>query len=175
MIEGSFQFGDKNSRDDWGIVVVNHDVLLPPKRSRKITIPGRSGQYDYGSRLYDERIIQIECVLEKQITKAQLREIAYALSEKRHLWLYNEPDKYYIAEIYDSAEVVDMPLEIMREFTLTFIAEPFAYGEVKDIPIANGRTLINYEGTAEAPCEIIIENPNNYAITGITIVATKKG
>lgn len=172
---GSFQFGTHNSLKDWGIVVNGYDVLLPPKRERKLTIPGRSGKYDYGSKLYDERTLVIECYLERQITKAELREIAYALSEKRNLTLWQEPDKHYVAELYDPSEVTDFPMEIMRAFTLTFVCEPFAYGDATEAAISDGVNHIDYKGTAEAPCRIIIENPNNYDVSNIIITAIKRG
>lgn len=173
--EGSFQFGGKNSLTDWGIVVVGHDIFLPQKRSRKITIPGRSGQYDYGSKLYEERSLVLDCYLERKISKAELREIAYALSEKKRLTLYNEPDKYYVAELYDPVEVTDLPLEVMREFSLTFLCEPFAYKETTEQAITNGVNKMDYQGTAAAPTRIVIENPNNYAVSNIIITATKRG
>ena len=47
--KGSFQFGNHNSLNDWGIVVNSYDVLLPPKRERKVMIPGG------GSLIIDER------------------------------------------------------------------------------------------------------------------------
>ena len=50
MTGDSFSFNQYNSVEDWGMMVVATDVLLPPKRRRKITIPGRSGAYDFGAR-----------------------------------------------------------------------------------------------------------------------------
>lgn len=171
---GYFTFGNWDSREA-GIIVKDFDTLTPPKRSRKVTIPGRSGKHDFGSTLYDERVISLQCQMQKQLTRAEIREIAYILSEKKHLVLSVEPDKYYIAEIYDAAELNTLAYEIMHEFTLTFVAEPFAYGAVTEDAIHNGRNVVAYIGTAPAPCEIIIENPNNYAVSNITITATRKG
>ena len=173
--KGSFQFGNHNSLEEWGIVVNSYDVLLPPKRERKVTIPGRSGRYDYGARNYEERPLILKCYLERQITKAELREIAYALSEKKKLVLYQEPDKHYAAELYDPSEVTELPLEIMREFELSFICEPFAYGDSREEVITDGVNILDYKGTAEAPCRIIIENPNDYDVSNIVITAIKRG
>ena len=50
MTGDSFSFGRYNSVDDWGLMVIAYDYLLPPKRARKITIPGRSGSYDFGAK-----------------------------------------------------------------------------------------------------------------------------
>lgn len=107
MTGDSFSFGRYNSVDDWGLMVIAYDYLLPPKRARKITIPGRSGSYDFGAKNWEERTLRMTCTLTRQVTKAEFREIIYALSKKARLRLWNEPDKYYIAELYDPAEVQD--------------------------------------------------------------------
>lgn len=104
MTGDSFSFGRYNSVDDWGLMVIAYDYLLPPKRARKITIPGRSGSYDFGAKNWEERTLRMTCTLTRQVTKAEFREIIYALSKKARLRLWNEPDKYYIAELYDPAE-----------------------------------------------------------------------
>lgn len=174
MTGDSFSFGKFNSMDDWGIKVVAYDYLLPPKRARKVTIPGRSGSYDFGANTWGERSLRMSCMLTRQMTKAEFREVIYALSKKARLRLWNEPDKYYIAELYDPAEVQDYYLEIAREFELVFVCEPFAYGASVVGPIQNGRNLVNYKGTAEAPCMIVLKNTSTTDVVNITITATKR-
>ena len=66
MTGDSFSFGRYNSMDDWGIMVLNYDVLLPPKRSRKLTIPGRSGAFDFGAKNWEERPLRIQCMLTRK-------------------------------------------------------------------------------------------------------------
>ena len=80
MTGDSFSFGRYNSVDDWGLMVIAYDYLLPPKRARKITIPGRSGSYDFGAKNWEERTLRMTCTLTRQVTKAEFREIIYALS-----------------------------------------------------------------------------------------------
>lgn len=174
MLGNSFTFIDKNSLDDFGIKVVAMDSFLPQKRERKINIPGVNGRYDYGSKCYEEREITITCVLTRKLTRAETREIAYWLSRKGKLTLWDEQDKYYIAEIYDSVEVETMPKEVMREFELHFIAESFAYKDVPYTPINQTVTKIDYKGTAETPCLLVLKNTTNQPIKIITITATKK-
>ena len=160
--------------DDWGIKVVGYDVLLPPKRSRKLTIPGRSGSFDFGAKNWEDRSLRIYCMLTRQMTKAEFREIAYLLSKKAQLRLWNEPDKYYIAELYESPEVQDYYMEIAREFELVFTCEPFAYGASVATQIANGRNVISYKGTAETPCMIVLKNISKNNVVNITITAIKR-
>ena len=87
MTGDSFSFNQYNSVEDWGMMVVATDVLLPPKRRRKITIPGRSGAYDFGAKNWEERTIRLTCTLMRQMSKGEFREIVYALSKKGRLWL----------------------------------------------------------------------------------------
>ena len=101
MTGSSFDFGHYNSVDDWGIRVNAHDFLFPPKRARKITIPHRDGAYDFGAENYDERTLRIECTLERKISRAALRKIVYILCQKKQIRLWNEPEKYYVGELYD--------------------------------------------------------------------------
>lgn len=174
MTGDSFSFGTYNSVDDWGIVVIGHDTFLPPKRSRKINIPGRSGAYDYGAKNWDERTVRLECVLMRQMKKEEFREIVYLLSKKGRLRLWNEPDKYYVAELYDSPNVDDFYMEEMREFELSFVCEPFAYGSILTVPLASGRNRVNYGGTAETPAVIVLKNTSESEATNVTITAIKR-
>lgn len=174
MTGDSFSFGTYNSVDDWGIMVIGHDTFLPPKRSRKISIPGRSGAYDYGAKNWDERTVRLECVLMRQMKKEEFREIVYLLSKKGRLRLWNEPEKYYMAELYDSPNVDDFYLEEMREFELAFVCEPFAYGSILTVPLASGRNQVNYGGTAETPAVIVLKNTSETEATNVTITAIKR-
>lgn len=178
MVYDSFQFGEYNSLDDWDIRVVKYDTLMPPKRARKRSIPLRHGQYDHGSLNYEERTVRIACALEKQVTRDDLREIAYHLSHKAQLWLWDEPDKYYIGEIYDAAEIEDYFDESMREFTLNFVCEPFAYSKEYELRSASGALSLRNDGTVESPCVIELTAPGasvrvtagaqSFAVSGLT-------
>ena len=170
----SFSFGGHNSLTDWGIRVVKYDTLTPPKRSRKISIPERSGMYDFGAKCWEERTVRIDCTLERQVARSQLREIAGALSRKGRLTLWDEPDKYYIGELYDPAEIVDYCGEAMRDFTLSFVCEPFAYGRTVTQPIASGANPVQYRGTADTPCVIVLHNPSGVDAQTVTITAIKR-
>lgn len=172
MTPDSFSFDGRNSVDEWGVRVVHYDVLLPGKRSRKITIPRRNGQYDYGAESWEERTVRISCILERPASRSEVREIAWVLSHKGQLRLWNEPDKYYIAELYDPAELTDYFAECMREFELRFLCEPFAYADARTELLQAGDNALHYRGTMSAGCRITITNPNRFAVSNLTVVAT---
>lgn len=173
--EMSFQFGKYNSLADLGIVCEVHDTLMPPKIERKIQIPGRSGMYDFGADTFEERTIECECKLINPISKAELREVAYKLANgKNRLIFWDEPDKYYIAELYDPTEITNIADRLWLEFTLTFICEPFAYREITDMQLNFGDNKIEYGGTVKTPTSIFIRNENDFDVSNITITAVKQ-
>ncbi len=174
MTPDSFSFGKFNSLDDWGIKVITYDVLFPEKRERKTAIPRRSGMYNHGKNTWNERIIRIECTLERKISRAELREIAYELSRRAQLRLWEEPDKYYIGEIYSPPDVIDYANECMRDFELEFICEPFALAESRSEPIKDGKNAVKYSGTVEKGAIFEIRNPNNFSVSNISITTTVK-
>lgn len=132
MPGSSFSFGKFNSITDWNLSIIAYDVLIPAKRPRKLTIPGKDGVYDFGNADFEERTLRMSCIWEHkggEIPRHIIREMAYHLSKKSQILLWNEPDKYYIGELQDPSEITDFPLERFKEFELNFICQPFAYGE----------------------------------------------
>lgn len=170
----SFSFGQHNSLTDWSIRVIKYDVLTPAKRPRKVLIPQRSGMYDYGAQCWEERTVRIDCTLEREMSRSQLREVAWALSKKDALRLWDEPDKRYIGELYDPAAITDYYGEAMRDFTLSFVCEPFALGRTVTQPIASGENPVAYRGTAETPCLIVLRNASLTNVLNVTITAIKR-
>jgi len=168
----SFSFNGMNSLETWGIKVVAYDVFSPNKRERNQTIPFRHGRFDYGKKYFDERIVTLRCATEaKELTKAEMREVILWLTQRGRLTLWDEPDKHYVGELEESADVDVLPQEVKREFLLPFRCEPFAYGEQNTLPIETGMNRIDYQGTAETPTLIVIRNPNDFPVTGITLTA----
>ena len=128
----SFLFGGQDMFQRFGLQLVDDgmpsDVLMPNLRERKVTIPLRSGAYDYGAHYYNERPLTINCVTVRAGTREDAREMAYILAKKSQIRLWNEPDKYYVGRIYQ-APGLEVLRKIGNRFSLSFICEPFAYGE----------------------------------------------
>ena len=165
----SFMFGTHDMYAEYGIMVIKHDFLMPALRSRKVTIPLRSGVHDFGARYYDERMLTMECDTRRELTRGQMRELAFLLSTKNKIVCGDEPDKYYIGRLYDPSEIIEHG-EIVDEFTLAFICEPFAYSTPVQIPIASEISLRpEYIGTAPTPTRITITNVGETEAFGIRI------
>lgn len=167
----SFTFAGVDMLGQYGIRAVSTDVLLPRLRPRLLTIPGRDGSYDFGAGRYEDRTIQIDCDSRRALTRHELRELALLLSQKARLVLWDEPDKAYLARLYD-----DTPLRYIgrvgHEFTLVFQCAPFALGTAQTRAPAQGR--LTYEGTAQTPTRLTITNQSPTTIHGLRLLITRR-
>lgn len=173
---GSFKFGNVDMFDTYGIQILDtsmaEDLLLPAIRPRKITIPLRHGQYDYGAKYYEERPLTLNCVTIRNHSENQARsfarEIAYILSKKDQIRIWNEPDRYYIGRI-EREITLTQERDVGNVFTLEFTCEPFAYGETVVKNFVNLSITPNYTGTAHAPTLIEITNTGETDVSIIRI------
>lgn len=158
----------------YGIRVIAYDVMTPELRRRKLTIPLRSGSYDYGARYYEDREIKVECDTRIGLTRDQVRELAYTLSKKARIAFWDEPNKYYIGRLYDPSELEHIG-GIGYEFVLTFECNPFAYStEQCVIETQESSYFPVYGGTAVTPATVMLTNIGNVAAQGIKIVIRKR-
>lgn len=173
----SFLFGNIDMFQRFGLQITDDgmpgDVLKPQLRERKVTVPLRNGAYDYGAHYYDERPLTINCVTVRAGTRDDAREMAYILSKKSQLRLWNEPDKYYVGRIYQAPDL-ECLRKVGNRFTLNFILEPFAYGEAITETFVNRRFVPSYKGTAETPTYIVIRNTGSGNIVNIQITESIK-
>ena len=170
--KSSFLFGSTDMLTTYGIMMtqdsIPQDVLLPGLRERKVTIPLRSGAYDYGAHYYDERAIQIECVTTRILSREQTRVMAYTLSKKTSIRFWTEPDKYYTGRVYQAPNLEQLR-NIGFRFPLIFICDPFAVGQTVEESFVNNRYDPDYQGTAPSPTYIVIENTGSSNAVNIQI------
>ena len=152
-------------------------IILPPRREGKVVIPGRSGYYDgVVGNVYDERAETIHCAFKCPSGKTVpevCREIAYWLSGTGRLTYDKEPDKYYTARISGGPPMAQHLK--YGEFDLTWnYNPPFALGRTVTQPIASGENPVDYQGTAETPCIIVLRNLSDADVLTVTITAIKR-
>lgn len=153
-------------REKFGLIVESfEDVLTPALRPRKVTVPQLDGAVDYGAEAYEERQLVINCATVALLTRGACRELSYAISRKAKIIRWDEPDKYYIGQVYDPAAIERIAGRAKR-FSLPFVCDPFAYGEQRTISF-NGSSNLNYSGTARTPTRITIVTTT--AMNGLTI------
>ena len=174
LLRAEFSFNGIPLKQKFGATVAHvHDSIFPAARARKIMIPGKDGRYDYGVRNREERSLILDCNIARILSRAELRELSYLLSDKGEIRLWNEPDKYYIGQLYNPEELQKVGLG-QREFSLDFTCEPFAYGEQKVEELAYGSNTISYNGTASSPPLIILKNTGTEPIKNVQITALYK-
>lgn len=101
------------------------------------------------------------------------REIAYWLSGSGRLIFDREPDQVLSRQIVGRA-AMSQHLKY-GEFTITWSYNPpFAFGKTITEPLKNGENVIDYQGTAEAPCVIVLRNTSETDISNVTITAIKR-
>ena len=175
--KSSFLFGTTDMFETFGIQISDdgmpNDVLKPQLRERKVTIPLRSGSYDYGAHYYDDRPYTLNCVTVKAGTRDDAREMAYILSKKSQIRLWNEPDKYYIGRVYQAPDL-ECLRKVGNRFTLNFILEPFAYGDTITESFVDQKFVPDYKGTADTPTYIVITNTGSGNIVNIQITQSIK-
>ena len=175
--KSSFLFGDTDMYERFGIMISDNglpnDVLKPTLRERKVVVPLRNGAYDYGARYYEERPISVNCVTVRAGTRDDAREMAYILSKKSQIRFWHEPDKYYNGRVY-SAPSLDVLRKVGNKFTLSFVLDPFAYGNVVSESFVNRKLTPNYRGTAPTPTYIVITNTGTTEARFIQIVQSIK-
>lgn len=177
---GSFKFGNTDMYDTFGIMLLDSgmpgDLFIPSIRERKVTIPARHGEYDFGAKYYNERRLELDCITANPVDKSQLRsyirEVTYVLSKKSEIRLWNEPDKYYVGRLYDEVSLTQLR-DTANTFTLVFTCEPFAYGRTYTERFDNNLQYIpDYHGTFTTPTYIVITNTGTRNVSKIQIKQT---
>jgi len=169
---------DGTPSSNYGIYATEDDTFSPPKRQSRKKIDFRHGTYDFESGMYDNRIITVKCFWHEMKTRHDIREITLWLSRKGRLVFDTEPDKHYVASLYDSSDLSAYYNRHLYNrgaqagtFRLPFLCEPFARSEQTMLPIATGLNDIEYKGTAATPTLMIFRNNTNQPIRNIRVTA----
>lgn len=173
MLDHSFTFNGLDMRERFGLIVSDvTDLLIPQIRERKVTVPGRSGAYDFdkrsGEETFSERQLTIRCGTSKLLKRADVRELSYILANKGRIILWNEPDKYYIGRIY-SPNSIERLAHNLKQFELTFVCDPFAYGKQITQTWYSALHYPNYMGTGRTPTRISIKNVGGFPMQMVVI------
>lgn len=154
----SFKFGTIDMWEKWQLRILDVvDYLKPKLRSRKVNVPLRHGDYDYGAKYYDERVLSLKCLRMSDISRHDQSLLAYDLAQKNEIRLYDDPEKYYVGRIYTEPELSPIRnggLQVNLEFT----CEPFRYRNTLTSFFVNNKYTPEYDGTASTPTYIVITN-----------------
>lgn len=187
MMNDSFEYNKVDMLETYGIKMIASNFFSPDLRERKVTVPTRSGSFDYGAEYHDERTLQLECQTWKELTDQEFDNLKWLLSKKGRIVLWDQPDRFYYGRIYKQDLVKDYFMHRGRGFTFSFTCDPYAYLYDEDtgsqkptiLKTTNGYLDMSapenlYDGTWRAPTRITIKNTGSTPITGIQVIATEK-
>lgn len=155
---------------------------LPEIREKRQTVPGRAGQYDFGSE-YDTRTINLPLVTVGTSSESEvqdvIRNLANVLTDENgdpkevKLTFDKESDKHYKVKFNGDFGVPRINGGIAK-FTLTLVAtEPFAFGDTNTTTVnvtSSGQTFsVTNSGSAPTPVKVTITNTGTTTISGFSL------
>ena len=167
MLDRSFTMNGIDLREEYGLLVESVDrPIMAQLRARKTTIPFRSGSIDFGAKYRNEMRITDKCGC-RALSRDDIRELAYILSQKGQIVFWDDPDCYYIGRIYDEQDL--QMVSTLNKLTINFTCDPCTYGKEVILNFQDHKDH-SYKGTEETPCQIRITNNNDYPVKNITIM-----
>lgn len=147
----SFNFGNKNSYLDYGIIITKRPSLPSPKRKVSyIQVPGRDSTLRYDEQTYEDITIAVECTVKGENVFNKLDEVKawlYSTGESDLIFSFQQ-DKKYIAQVVNSIDFRQV-YKIASQFVIIFNCRPFKYA-VDNTPISittSTETSITNQGT----------------------------
>ncbi|HHX70325.1 MAG: distal tail protein Dit [Miniphocaeibacter sp.] len=140
----SFNFAEKNSYKNFGIIISKRPNLPSPKRRVSyIDIPGRDSSLTYDERTYENITIGVECKVKDENLLDKIDEIkAWLLSagEGNLIFSFND-NKKYKAQVVNSIDFSQIAKKF-SEFIIVFNCRPFKYASI------NNNIILNQSGTS---------------------------
>lgn len=147
----SFTFGDKNSFDDYNILISQRPSLPSAKRRVSyIDIPGRDSSFRYDEGTYEDITIAVECSIKDDNISDKLDEIKvwlFSAGESDLIFSF-QSDKKYKAQVVNAIDFKQV-YKIASSFVILFNCRPFKYAVNSSsvaITSGGGITIVN-EGT----------------------------
>ena len=180
IINPYFIFQGIDSRVMGVIVTSMPEVVKPKKRVELVEIAGRSGVLHIDDDSFENYTKTIECAIQK---RKKIDEICAWLNGEGELILSTEPEKKYMASIYNQISISKM-MNVFQKFQINFDVYPFKYSvndvndvlELKQTPVVVygkgtifANPIITIYGTGSVT---LAENGSAYTITNISEFVT---
>lgn len=141
----SFNFGGKNSYDDFGILIAQRPNLPSPKRRvSTINIPGRDSNLRFDEKTYDDITLTVECSVKDNLNVANkindIKVWLFGAGESDLIFSF-QADKKYIAQVVNVIDFKQV-YRYFSQFPIIFNCRPFKYA------VENNIVTINASGTA---------------------------
>ena len=160
---GWFSFKGKDSRDFGILISAAPEKVRAERRVEQITIPGRNGELTVDEGTYAPYVISVECSTRGS---DRLDEIVAWLDGAGELILCTEPDKVFLASIYNKISVADM-IYLYNSFLLQFRVQPFKYSvnAISDTLDLTAPTTIRNSGTVYSEPLITVYGSGDITLT----------
>ena len=151
-----------DSYTDFQIIAKSVDrPILPALRKREMAIPGKHGTYDFGGNTFDSRAITVQLsYIGTSFNELRLRarDIAAWLSQTsyKELIFSDEPDKYYLAKIYDPVGLENFFR--LGKATIQFECQPFA------LYVVTSAEDVYLDDTVPLDSDILLNPGDDYTI-----------
>ena len=152
-----------DSYADFQIIAKSIDrPILPALRKREMTIPGKHGTYSFGGNTFANRIISVAIQYvgtSFNDLRLRARDIAAWLSQTsyKELIFSDEPDKYYLAKIYDPVGLENFFR--LGKATIKFECQPFA------LYVVTSAEDIYLDDDVPLDADIILDSGDDYTIS----------
>lgn len=177
----SFDFGSKNSYDDFGILISKRPSIPSPKRRvNTINIPGRDSNLIFDEKTYDDITLNVECsVKDKENLANKIDDIKAWLFEtgQSDLIFSFQDDRKYIAQVVNAIDFKQI-YNYFSEFPIIFNCKPFKYAiennitniiktgtKISNIGTIESEPIINIYGSGDIVFKV---NDQEVSIKGIT-------
>ncbi|WP_330655643.1 distal tail protein Dit [Clostridium tyrobutyricum] len=150
----SFTFGNKNSYDDFGIIISKRPSIPSPKRRvTYIEIPDKSSNLKFDEGTFEDITILVECGVNLKANLAdKIDEIkAWIINTGESDLIFSfQPDKKYIAQVVNMIDFKQV-LKHTSRFPIIFNCKPFKYSvEENIITITKNNSTIYNKGTFQS-------------------------
>ncbi len=150
----SFNFGSKNSFEDYGILISKRPVIPSPKRRVEfVNVPGRDSNIKFDEGTYEDINIVVECtVKDRNNLSEKLDEIKGWLfnSGESELIFSFQGDRKYIAQVINAIDFKTL-YKVIGVFPILFSCRPFKYEVINNtITIQSLGDTVNNIGTVES-------------------------
>ncbi len=152
-----FIFNGK-SNDDFDIKVLDIQAdIFAGMKHKILDAPGRAIQHLFPQKPAGRRIV-IECIIEKSSLtdlSSKALDIAAWLAQDdwKKLELHTVPGKHFMAVLVEPVDTRQILLS--KQFTITFEAHPFVYGDIVTTAFVDDTAVVINEGAYPSP--VIIE------------------
>lgn len=162
----NINFNNKNSFDDFGLIIERRPIVPAPKRRiNQIQVLGRNGSLTEDEGTYEDMEIPVNfAFVDKDNVYEKARLVKDWLVGSGDLVISDDTGYIYKVKFVRTTDI-DRFMIIVGRFTATFVCEPFAYSTTQEIISITTPTTIFNPGTYKSEPYIKVTGTGNITLT----------